>query len=85
MSTHRDAFEKFLSDRGIAANYEGDGQYAYPDVQLASDAWQAALASIAAPSQPQQEAVPAEQNEPMSQADIERELFGDGEAGMGEG
>lgn len=48
--------------------------------------WQAWLgrAELAAPSQPQQEAVPAELNEPMSQADIERELFGDGEAGAGE-
>lgn len=36
----REAFEKFVSDQGVAANYLGDGQYGF-GVQLAWDAWQA--------------------------------------------
>ena len=33
------AFERWLSDKGIAANYAGDGQYDSPRVQLAWEAW----------------------------------------------
>ena len=33
------AFEKWLSNKGIAANYAGDGEYDSPRVQLAWEAW----------------------------------------------
>jgi len=37
--TDRRAFEKWLSNKGIAANYAGDGEYDSPRVQLAWEAW----------------------------------------------
>ena len=45
----REAFEKFVSDQGVAANYLGDGQYGF-GVQLAWQAWQA-RAALVAPAQ----------------------------------
>jgi len=33
------AFEKWLSDKGMAANYAGDGEYDSPRAQLAWEAW----------------------------------------------
>lgn len=33
------AFHAWLSRRGIASNYQGDGQYEEPRVQLAWEAW----------------------------------------------
>lgn len=38
--TEREEFEKFLSYKGIASNYCGDGQYTHV-FQLAYEAWQA--------------------------------------------
>lgn len=38
--TEREEFEKFLSNKGFASNYCGDGQYAGGN-QLAYEAWQA--------------------------------------------
>lgn len=41
-SKAREDFEAFVSSQGVALNYKGDGQYGF-GVQLAWEAWQAAL------------------------------------------
>lgn len=45
MTSQRESFEKFISNKGWVLNYAGDGQYQSSSMQLTWQAWQACQAT----------------------------------------